>query len=61
MLNFASTHQATATMALLGAKAYHAARSGTEWAVHEAANGGGGPAASFSLTEGGVLPDSISR
>jgi MSHA biogenesis protein MshP len=54
MLNIASTHQASATMALLGTKAYHAARSGTEWALHQAANGGGCPAATFSLTEGGA-------
>lgn len=52
MIRLAAEHQATASFALLGARAYHAARSGAEWALYEATNGGGCPAASFSLTEG---------
>ncbi len=51
MLNISSTHQATATMALLGTRAFLAARSGAEWAVYEAVNNGGCPAATFALTE----------
>lgn len=52
MLNISAAHQATATLALLGSRAYHAARSGAEWAVYEAVTNGGCPAASFSLNEG---------
>lgn len=51
MLKISATHHATATMALLGARAYHAARSGAEWAIYEAVNSGGCPAAVFALTE----------
>lgn len=52
MLKISAGHQATASMALLGARAYHAARSGVEWAVYEAVNGTGCPAAGFALNEG---------
>ncbi len=51
MMNISATHQATASMALLGTRAYHAARSGAEWAVYEAVNSGGCPAANFTLNE----------
>lgn len=52
MLNISAAHQATSTFALLGSRAYHAARSGTEWAVYDAVTNGGCPAATFSLNEG---------
>ncbi len=51
MLNISAAHQSTATLALLGTRAYHAARSGAEWAVYTAANSGGCPAATFTLAE----------
>lgn len=51
MLNIRAAHQATATLALMGSRAYYAARSGAEWAVYEAKSSGGCPAATFSLTE----------
>lgn len=51
MLNISAAHQATATMALLGTRAYHAARSGAEWAIYEAVNSGGCPTATFTLSE----------
>ena len=52
MVRLSAEHQATSSFALLGTRAYHAARSGAEWALHEAANGGGCPSASFTLSEG---------
>ncbi len=52
MVRLGAEHQATASFALLGTRAYHAARSGAEWALYEAANGGGCPAATFTLSEG---------
>ena len=51
MLNISAAHQQTATMALLGTRAFQAARSGAEWAVYVAINSASCPAASFALTE----------
>jgi len=52
MVRLGAEHQATASFALLGTRAYHAARSGVEWALYQSANGGGCPAGSFTLSGG---------
>ncbi len=52
MLNISAGHQATVSMAVLGSRAYYAARSGAEWAVYEATNGSACPTGGFSLSQG---------
>ncbi len=53
MVRLGAEHQSTSSFALLGARAYHAARSGAEWALYEAAaTPGSCPAATFTLSEG---------
>ena len=60
MVRLAGVQRTTTTFALLGPKAYHAARSGIEWNLHRALTVPGscpvGPpvTTAFSLTEGGL-------
>lgn len=60
MLRVAGVQRTTTTFALLGPKAYHAARSGIEWNLHRALNVPGscppGPptTTAFPLNEGGL-------
>ena len=56
MLRMTGVQQAGTTAAILGARAHWAARSGIEWALHEAVIVGGCPAASTTIAlNGGVL------
>jgi len=54
MIRMTSVQQAGSSIAILGARAHWAARSGIDWALHESAASGGCPAATttLSLTEG---------
>ncbi len=60
MVRVSGVQRTTTTFALLGPKAYHAARSGIEWNLHRALTVPGscpvGPptTTSFALTEGGL-------
>ncbi len=59
VITISSTQQATSTLSILDARAYVAAQSGMEWAVHRARNqpadlGCGGAGASFSLQGPGL-------
>jgi MSHA biogenesis protein MshP len=65
MVRISGVQRTTTSFALLGPKAYHAARSGIEWAVYSAINV---PAScpvgvtttnSFNLTEGGLVGFSV--
>ena len=66
MVRISGVQRTTTSFALLGPKAYHAARSGVEWAIHAAINVPGScPVGSttttpFSLTEGGLAGFSVS-
>ncbi len=52
MLRVAGVQRTTTSYDLLGARAYYAARSGIEWAIHEAVDSGACAAsAAFSLNE----------
>jgi MSHA biogenesis protein MshP len=56
MLRMTSAQQAGSTAVILGARAQWAARSGVEWALHEAVTSSGCPAPSTTLNlSGGVL------
>jgi len=60
MVRISGVQRSTTSFALLGGRAYHAARSGVEWAVYEALNTPGScPVAvvttsTFTLSEGGL-------
>ncbi len=56
MIRLTGVQQAGSTVAVLGLRADWAARSGLEWAIHEAARLGGCPAATttLGLSEGGL-------
>jgi MSHA biogenesis protein MshP len=49
MLRMTGLQQAGSSLAILGTRAHHAARSGIEWGIHEAIAGGGCPAATTQL------------
>jgi MSHA biogenesis protein MshP len=65
MVRISGVQRTTTSFALLGPKAYHAARSGIEWAVHAAINVPGScpvgstTTSSFNLTEGGLAGFSV--
>ncbi|HKK53647.1 MAG TPA: hypothetical protein VKA74_18770 [Myxococcota bacterium] len=52
MIRLSAIEQAGASLAILGARADQAARSGVEWAVHRAARTGSCPSATLELDEG---------
>lgn len=60
MVRISGVQRTTTSFALLGPKAYHAARSGVEWAIHGAVNVPGScpvgvtTTNTFTLTEGGL-------
>jgi MSHA biogenesis protein MshP len=56
MVSLSGTQRATSLLALQGARAYAAARSGIEWGTHEAASfcGGAPSSVTLNLTEGGL-------
>ncbi len=60
MVRISGVQRTTTSFALLGPKAYHAARSGIEWAIHEAIDVPGScpvgstTTNSFNLSEGGL-------
>ncbi|MFK7896063.1 MAG: hypothetical protein AB8G23_09525 [Myxococcota bacterium] len=56
MLRLTSLQQSGATAAILGTRAHWAARSGVEWAIHQAVGSSGCPAATtnLALTEGAL-------
>ncbi len=66
MVRISGVQRTTTSFALLGPKAYHAARSGIEWAIHAAINVPGScpvgstTANSFSLSEGGLAGFGVS-
>lgn len=60
MLGVAAAQRRSSSFALLGTRAYQAARSGIEWAVASAiATPGSCPAAAFTLDEGGLTGFSV--
>lgn len=66
MVRLSGVQRTTTTFALLGPRAYHAARSGIEWNLHRALTVAGscpvGPpvTTTFSLTEGGLAGFDVS-
>jgi MSHA biogenesis protein MshP len=55
MLSVSGVERQTSNLGLLGPLAYHAARSGLEWGMHEAAaTPAVCPTGTFSLSEGGL-------
>ncbi len=61
MVRMSGVQQATTNFALLGARAYHAARSGLEWGIWHALDSSACPAdTSFVLNEGGLDGLSVS-
>lgn len=60
MVRISGVQRTTTSFALLGPRAYHAARSGVEWAIHAAMNVPGScpvgitTTNNFNLTEGGL-------
>jgi len=55
MLRLSSMQQTTVSHGIMGARAYHAARSGVEWALREStATPGSCPATTLVLSEGGI-------
>jgi len=65
MVRISGVQRTTTSFALLGPKAYHAARSGIEWAVHAAiyvpgsCPVGSTTTSSFNLSEGGLAGFSV--
>jgi MSHA biogenesis protein MshP len=56
MLSVSGVQRESTNLALLGPRAYYAAQSGLEWALHEAvATPATCPADTFSLTEGALV------
>lgn len=55
MINIAGVQRSTASTAVEGARAYHAARSGIEWGVKQAIDAGAcPPTTTLNMTEGGL-------
>ncbi len=55
----AGVQQQTVNLALMAARAYHAAQSGVEWAAYQALVNGSCTSATLGLTEGGVAGFSV--
>lgn len=60
LVSLVGVERRTASLGLLGTRAYHAARSGLEWAIAKAvADPSGCPAVVLSLAEGGLRGYSV--
>ena len=58
-VRLAGVQQQTTTLALLGARAYHAALSGLEWGAHQALVNGTCGSTTFALTESALTGFSV--